>query len=263
MKTKYILSLFLLIIFEIAIFGTENKSASPSSPDITPYNSGENLEYSISFGFYTGARAYMTVSDSLVKGVKTVHVKATAKTVGVSDFVFKIRDRYETFINPTTDLPILSIRDIKEGRYKHYNETTYNRNDNEAISLRTGIHQVPEGIQDMLSVFMFGRKYDFNNDLKPNQLIIYRPFFCDTVYSLILKYRGIETIKTKLGKLECYKFSMCEEKGQQIITRDDMSFWITRDENKIPVKVEFEIAVGSFVVEIEKCGGLKNPLKSR
>ena len=262
MKLKYFLAILLITSLQMICKGAED-SCSTSVQSTIPYTSGESLQYSISFGFYTGARAFMSVSDSIINGIKTFHVKATARTIGVPDYLFKIRDRYETFINPETDLPILSIRDIKEGHYNHYNETTYDRDSAKALSLRTGIHKVPDGVQDMLSIFMFGRKHDFNDDLKPNQLITYRPFFCDTIFTLILRYRGIETIKTKLGRLECYKMSMCEEKNNEVITRDEMSFWVTRDANRIPVKVKFEIMVGSFVVEIEKCDGLKTPLKTR
>lgn len=264
MKLRYFLFSSLLCSNLIFVWGSPNTTPDTSQNQkrlvSAPYSAGEILEYSVSFGFYTGAKAYLTVSDSMMNGIKLVHAKALAQTIGISDYLFKIRDRYETFINPQNDLPILSIRDIKEGRYRHYNEVTYNRDSSKVTSLHAGIKSVPEGIQDILSVFMFGRKYDFNDNLRINQLIVYRPYFCDSVFTLTLKYRGLETVKTNIGDLECYKFSMCEEQGNQIITRDDMSFWLTRDENKIPVKVQFKIVVGSFVVEIEKATGLKSPL---
>jgi hypothetical protein len=45
----------------------------------------------------------------------------TAKTTGVADVVFRVKDTYESYINPKTELPLKSIRDINEGRYKKYN----------------------------------------------------------------------------------------------------------------------------------------------
>lgn len=224
------------------------------------YSPGEFLEYKVSYGFYTAAYATLSVTDSVVQGVRTNHVVAKAETIGFSDYLFSIRDKYESFINPLTDLPILSIRNLKEGRYKHYNEVTYNRNSSTATSMKNGIFSIPKNIQDILSVFYYARRFDFNDNLKVNQTLIYQTFFSDKVFEIIIQYRGIETVVTEAGIFNCYKFTMCERNGETIKTQDNLNFWVTRDENRIPVKVEFEILVGSFVVELSNYSGLRNPL---
>lgn len=253
---------FLLLVLGVAnsLFASNGTSTRSTSASTNTYSTGESLEYSISFGFYTGARAYLTVLDSNINGVATQRLVARAKTVGIADRLFRIRDRYESFIELNSGLPVLSIRDIREGRYRNYNEITYNRDLSQAISLRTGVHAVPNMVQDMLSTFYFARKHNFNDSLAVDQLLFYEPFFCDELYSLILRFRGFETIECKFGNLECYKFSLCEKRGNELVTLDNMSFWVTHDANRIPVKVEFEISVGSFVVELEKYSGLLHPL---
>ncbi len=225
----------------------------------TVYSPGEYLEYKVSYGFYTAANATLSVSDSVIQGINTNHVVAKAETIGFSDYLFSIRNKYESFINPLTDLPIRSIRNLKEGKYKHYNEVTYNRQSLTATSLKNGSLAIPSNIQDILSVFYYARRFDFNDNLKENQTLVYQTFFSDKVFEIIIKYRGIETVVTEAGVFSCYKFTMCERNGENIDTQDNLNFWVTRDDNRIPVKVEFEILVGSFVVELIKYSGLSNP----
>jgi hypothetical protein len=74
---------------------------------------------------------------------------------------------------------------------------------------------------------------------------------------------GKEIIKTDLGKIECYKL-----RPQLVVDRvfkdeDDMTIWVSADANKIPVRVEAAIYVGSVKVDITKAEGLKNPFSSK
>lgn len=223
------------------------------------FKSGEYLSYTVSFGFYTGATANLSVNDTIYNGIPSYYIKAHAQTIGVADYLYKIRDRYETIIDSNTHLPHLSIRDINEGRYHHYNEVTYNRKEAEAISKRTGVHKLTADIQDILSTFYFARNNAFSENLNQNQILIFKPFFCDKIFELILQYRGTEMVETKFGEIECYKFSLCERKENKIETLEHMSFWVSRDGNRAPIKVQFEIVVGSFVVELDKYAGVQYP----
>lgn len=259
MVKRFIISSSILILFafitnaEVGIPFRYQYGANRS------FHSGEYLSYTVSFGFYTGATAFLSVNDTLYNGIPSYYIKAHAQTIGVADYLFKIRDRYETIIDTNSLLPYISIRDINEGRYHHYNEVSYNRTMSEAISKRTGVHKLTADIQDILSTFYYARNNTFTENLKPNQLLIFKPFFCDEIFELILQYRGIEMVETKFGTIDCYKFSLCERKNDKIETLDHMSFWVSRDGNRAPIKVEFKIVVGSFVVELDKYTGIQYP----
>ena len=53
------------------------------------------------------------------------HVVGLGKTVGLADAIYKVRDQYESYINPTNGLPVKSVRNIQEGRYRYYNEVLF------------------------------------------------------------------------------------------------------------------------------------------
>ncbi len=42
--------------------------------------------------------------------------KLDARTTGMADALFRVRDIYEVYINPETELPVKSIRNISEGQ---------------------------------------------------------------------------------------------------------------------------------------------------
>ena len=62
--------------------------------------------------------------------------------------------------------------------------------------------------------------------------------------------------------MECYKFSPVTEVGRAFKNDDDMQVWITRDANKLPVRVRFNLVVGAFVCDLEQFRGLQNPFSS-
>jgi hypothetical protein len=76
-----------------------------------------------------------------------------------------------------------------------------------------------------------------------------------------MKYVGQEEIKTKAGRIECYKFNPVTEVGRLFKTQEDVSFWFSADKNFLPVKIRFDIFVGAFMVDMVNYEGLVFPLE--
>jgi hypothetical protein len=234
---------------------------------IVTYKPGEKINYNIQYGFITGGIASLELEKEDFNGKEVWHSKMTAKTVGVADAVFRVLDVYESFIDPSTELPVKSIRNIREGRYRKYNEVLFDhttRSDSSILtSDLTGVHVAPPAIHDILSCF-----YYFRNQILPVQksltkgdMITITTWFTDELYPIRLKYVETETIKTKAGKIKCYKFNPVTETGRLFKTEEDVSFWFSADKNFLPVKIRFNIFVGAFVAEIVSYEGLAHPLE--
>ncbi|WP_262325337.1 DUF3108 domain-containing protein [Carboxylicivirga litoralis] len=226
------------------------------------YQGGEKLVFTLNYGIVTGGKATLTVKDSIFNGTPVHHVIGRGVTVGLADVLYKIRDRYESFIDIETNEPVKAIRSIREGRYRYYNEVEYIRDSSQVLSKKSGIHQVQEGILDILSSFYFARNHKFNDQLEVGEVIEFMTYFSDENFPLRIRYRGTEVIKTDFGKIECYKFSPVTEVGRSFKTEDDMHVWITRDKNRIPMRVRFDLAVGSFTCNLYEFKGLKHPFSS-
>ena len=78
----------------------------------------------------TQAAGDATFSVSLEKfnGRPVYHCVGVGKSYSFFDNFFKVRDRYETYIDTATMLPLKFIRNVSEGGYKIYNKfSTWSR----------------------------------------------------------------------------------------------------------------------------------------
>lgn len=230
------------------------------------YKPGERVNYTIRYGIITGGVATLEIKPDTALGMKVWHTRLEAKTTGLVDAIYRVFDVYESFIDPATELPVKSVRNIREGRYRKYNEVLFDhktRPDSAILtSDLTGIHIAEQGIHDILSCF-----YWFRNRILPEttlvsgETITIMTWFTDEFYPIRLKYIGKEEIKTKHGKIQCYKFNPVTETGRLFKTEEGVSFWFSADKNYLPVKIRFDIFVGSFEVEMTDYEGLVYPLE--
>ena len=231
------------------------------------YTVGEKVTYTVHYGVITGGTASLELNSETYNGKEVWHSKFLAKTTGMADAIFKVLDIYESFIDPVTELPVKSIRNIREGRYRKYNEVLFDhktRADSAILtSDLTGIHITPQGIHDILSCFYYFRNHilPVDSNLKKGEVITITTWFTDELYPIRLRYIGTDEVRTKVGKIKCYKFNPVTEIGRLFKTEEDVSFWFSSDKNFLPVKVRFDIFVGAFTCEIMSYEGLVYPLE--
>ncbi|TCO08441.1 DUF3108 domain-containing protein [Natronoflexus pectinivorans] len=254
-----------IIIFLMAIMSdTASASNSPKTQNRPAYGPGEELHYIMSYGFITGGRGVLSVKDTILNGRHVHHLVGAANTVGLADRVFRVRNVYESFIDPKTDFPVKAIRNVREGSYRRYNEVLFDHGSDSTfiISQRTGEKYVYPNIYDIVAAFYVARKHHFNDDMVEGQVMEFMTYFSDEEFPLRIRYRGIEVINTRFGKVECYKFSPVTEVGRAFKTEDDMHVWITRDANRVPIRIRFNLRVGAFVCDLESFRGLQHPFSS-
>ncbi len=177
------------------------------------------------------------------------------------DFIFKVRDRYESYFDTTYLQPLKFIRSVDEGGYKKTENVTFNQQNNTATTLK-GEYKVPNCVQDVLSSIYYARNIDFNK-YKVNDKIPFFMFLDNEVYNLYIRYLGKEDIKTKYGKFHAIKFKPLLVKGTIFEGGEKMNVWVSDDPNHIPLRIESPIAVGSIKVDMMGYTNLRHPLYSK
>lgn len=233
---------------------------------VTTYRPGEKVDYIIHYGLLTGGVASLELKRDTLSGRELWHSVMIARTTGIVDAIFKVKDIYESYMDSVTELPVKSIRNISEGRYRKYNEVFFDhtsRQDSTVIdSDLTGMHIAPPNLHDILSCFYWFRNHvlpDIEN-YKKGDVITIMTWFTDELYPISMKYVTQEEIRTRAGKVRCYKFNPVTEKGRLFKTEEDVSFWFSADKNFLPVKIRFDIFVGGFMVDMVSYDGLQYPL---
>lgn len=217
--------------------------------------------YYSTLGMFIGAGdASFTTTLEKFNGKPVYHCVGEGKTFSFFDNFFKVRDRYETYIDTTTMLPMKFIRNVSEGGYKTYNNVTFDRNARTAITTK-GVFQVSDCIQDVVSATYYARNINYNN-YKPGDKIPFDMFLDDEVYHLYLRYVGKETIKTRYGKFRSIKLKPLLIKGALFQGGEKMNAWISDDPNHLLLRIESPISVGSIKVDMMGYKNLRYRLTS-
>jgi len=215
------------------------------------------------YGWFDGGKAKVTLSETEYNGKKVFHSKLTAHTIGLADRLYKVYDIYESYFDPETDYSLKSIRNISEGSYKKYNVVEYHRDEDSVTSSKSGKHSVPEDIMDVLGALYRLRNQLHSMKLQYNDTIFLDTYFDDEMFTMNIRYKGIEKIKTDLGEIECLKFMPIVGTGRIFKTEDDMQVYVSNDKNYVPIRVRFDLLIGSIKCDLISYSTLKYPIKFR
>jgi len=245
--------LILLFTFPIKHFDQKKNSSILNTNEV--FKPGEELKYEMSYGWITGGVASLSLQKTKYQGKDVYYVKAIGKTTGIAHSLYNVRDIYESYFDPETCKPYKSIMDLKEGDYRNYNQVIFNQENGTLISDKSGKKPMGKDVFDIVSAFYQLRKSLINLSVGDNVTI--HTYFHDEPWDLVVRYKGIETIKTDLGKIECMKFKPIVEKGT-FENEDALDIWISNDKNRIPICVKMKFFIGSFKTELVKHSGLAN-----
>ncbi|HRO68888.1 MAG TPA: DUF3108 domain-containing protein, partial [Chitinophagaceae bacterium] len=122
-----------------------------------------------------------------------------------------------------------------------------------------GVFKVPTCVQDVVSSVFYARNVDFSK-LQPNDKIAFDMFLDNEVFNMYIRFLGRETIKTRYGKFRAIKFKPLLIKGTIFEGGENMTVWVTDDENKIPVRIESPISVGKVKIDMMAYENLRYPM---
>ena len=228
------------------------------------FEEGESISFNVFYsviGLYVNAgTANFTVNMDRVNNRPAYHVVGTGSSNPKYDWIFKVRDRYETYIDTASLQPLKFIRNVDEGGFKKYENVTFNHQTNTAVTTN-GVFKVPNCVQDVLSAVYYARNIDFNK-YESGDKIPFTMFLDNEVYNLYIKYLGKETVKTKYGKFNAIKFKPLLVKGTLFEGGEKMTVWVSDDANHVPLRIESPIVVGSVKVDMMQYRNLRYPLSS-
>jgi hypothetical protein len=243
----------LLFVFSFSISGQEKKA---------PFKSGEWLRYKMSYsGFLRAGTAILEVNEAEYQGKKVLHAKGTGWTSGMIKWFFEVDDVYESYFDKDNVKPYLFKRKINEGGYKKHRITSFNYASQQAyiqdFTNQKDTSVAFTNVQDMMSSFYYLRNIE-TKTLKKGDEVALDMFLDAQVYPFKLRFLGREVLKTKFGKVNTLLFRPLVQSGRIFKEEESVTIWITDDANKIPIKMQASLSVGSLRAELEDYKGLAN-----
>ena len=269
MKTKLNSSIKFILFAAVYLSGTAFNIQNNNSPEaFTPkkndaFKKGEVLTYRLHYGAIDAGTATLEVTQDEREfgGRPTYHVVGIGKSTGAFDWFFKVRDRYESYIDQEALVPMAFIRRVNEGGYIINQNYVYNHYKKQVIS-EGKVFDVPKDIddvQDMISAFYYARCIDFSK-AKAGNIYTVNSFVDNEIFPLKIKYIGKETISTSLGKFKCILFRPVIQKGRIFKDEEDLNVWISDDANRIPIRAQANILVGSVKMDLKDYKGIAHPM---
>lgn len=230
-------------------------SLSLSAQFFKPYETGieeESLHYRLSIGFLSIGEA----KASYIRNQKTGehYMEAHAFSSGLLEFFYGFDFLFETRLDSKSNLPIKTHKRFKEGKYQTENRVMFDhttRVDSTIVqSDSVGMRVVPKNINDILSGVYSVMHQQISSDMLLGDTISTICYFTDEVWNLRLVYVGDEELKTYRGNEACFKFYLLPQKGYFFKNDDDISLWMTKDKNHVPVKLKLNMVLSSIKGEI-------------
>lgn len=244
----------------------ESKSSSqigiPELPARTnnAFKEGEVLSYRLHYGIIDAGVAIIQVMPQVQDfgGHQVYHIIGDGYSKGTFNWFFKVKDRYETYIDKDALIPWYFMRRCNEGGYIINQDYLFNHYTKKVDIGGGQTFDVQPGIQDMLSSFYYARNLDFT-DAKEGTIYEIPSFVDKQTWTLKIKYIGKETISTDVGKFRCIKFRPIIQTGRIFKKEEDLNVWITDDKNHIPIRAQAKILVGSVKMDLTSFKNLANP----
>jgi len=180
-------------------------------------------------------------------------LKAHGATYSSYDFLFKVRDTFETKVDTLHLEPFEFKRITNEGSYHANYLYRFNR-DKRLINARIQKEDEPQKDTilkwkdcsfDLLTMVYKARNIDYSK-YQVNEKIPISMVVDGEIHDIYIRYLGKETIKNRDGRrFNCLKFSPLLVEGTIFKSGEDMTVWVTDDENRIPIIVEAKILIGS------------------
>lgn len=253
-------NVFLIVLF-LSTVSFDSQSNSPLKEDA--YDVGEWFQFKITYGLINAGMAELSVSEATRNNKKVFHAKGRGYTTGVTKFFFKVEDDYQSFIDKQTGVPYQFIRKIDEGGYTKDQEGFFNHANNTVFvkdykRKTEKTFQVPDKTQDILSTFYYLRNHPNVDKLKVGESIDIDMFFDEEITKFKLKFIGRQDLKTKFGVVPTMIFRPYVQAGRVFKEQESLTVWISDDDNKLPIRIKAELAVGSLKADLEKFKGLKH-----
>ena len=256
--------------------GTSCVPVRTTSEEELAFRSGERMDFILHYkwgSINTDVGTATVTLDSLTfNGQKAFRCTASGRTKKFFDVFFKVRESFTSWFTREGMRPLKFTRDTYEGGYEARNTYLYKWDAAEPY-IAADVYTSKMGQKsmqlpltpctyDLPALFFFARNMDVEN-VEPGKRYPMTFAIDEEIYNVYFILHGRETIKVKgLGTVNTIRFAAKLLEGEVFKGEEDMTIWVSDDENRLPVYFEAPLRVGVAAGRMSGYGGLKSPFTS-
>ncbi len=242
---------------------------------------GELLTYSLSYSlapWASVATATFEVKTTTINHQPLYNLVGKGWTSRNWSWFFEVDDTYQSWVDPVSFKPYYYQRDIFEDgfimdvfyEFKRDNKLVYatykkyNSKKKPEPPFSYDTVDITDCTFDVMSMLYFARNMDYNK-VREGQLIPVSIIMDNEIWNIHFRYLGKENIRVpKMGRFNTLKFSVYTIEGSVFKeSGESLYMWVTDDKNKIPLKIESPIIIGSVRAFLTDYKNIRNPLTSK
>lgn len=266
LKRLYTLLVLSLLLTSNGVWGQMDFETAPIENDRNVFKDGEWFQFRIHYGIFNASYVTLGLESDTIKGVPVFHAKGYGATTGLARLFYKVEDYYDSYFSQDNGLPVWFVRNIYEGGYTkdleiHFDHENQLAKINDKKNKKKQVVKVNPDAHDLISAFYYLRNVKDASKMKIGESIEINMFFDAENYLFKLKFMGVETLDSKFGKVRCRKYIPYVQSGRVFKAKESVTLWVSDDENKIPIRFQADIAVGSIECDLENYKNLKHPFE--
>lgn len=260
--------IFFLLLFGLPFITSMSAQCATENKYFVP---GEVLTYDLYFKYgilnTKAGNSSLKVEEAIYKGRNVYKMTLTAKSSGVAKSVFSLTDTVTSYV--TKDLtPLAYMKDAHEGGDHTVERATYDYSAGQIklrnINTRNGRLRYDttfvskDCMYDMLSIVYYARTLNYDSMEKGDKVTV--SFFSGRKkMNMDIEHEGIANISANDGrKYSCVKLVLVLNDDAFADRDEAMKVFITNDPNRIPVRIDSKLKVGSTKVVLKAYKGQRN-----
>lgn len=266
-------SIYFLLLLVFCSFQSETIEPDYAVVNNESFDLGEEIEYKMNFGVFTVGKGKMKIHPTIhnVNNRGCYRIDIWGKTSGMVDWLAHVDDNWGAYVDTAALVPHIEYRRLKEGKYRRNEIVKFDHTtDNIEVKLvdkNTGefkepmYYAAPDNVRSILSGLLYMRNIALDTVNVGDTLKI-SGFFEDSFYDLDIIYEGKGDVKTKAGNFNAIKMVPIVPDNKIFSGENSITAWFSDDKNRIPLKIEADMFIGSAGVEIISFKGLRNPINA-
>ncbi|NTW60767.1 MAG: DUF3108 domain-containing protein [Nitrospirae bacterium] len=246
---------FTLILSAICLAGTvlaAERSHQQTTKVHHPFHPGEKLTYNISWSnvFSAGTAVMEVKKEKADDGGDVLRFISTARTTGMVDSVYTVRDTVQSFVNYLTLQSISYDLNSRHGKRKKQRKLLFDHEKKTVTYSEGGSLQtldIPDDTQDALSSLYYIRS---KPEFITGKAIMVDIHDSGKNWAIEVQVLGREKIKTPVGEFNTIKLKTYPKYEGVFMHKGEIFMWLTDDDRRIPVLMKSTITIGSIVATL-------------
>lgn len=261
-----------ILIATLLFFGITSKSQAQCTIENNYFQAGEQMTYDLYIKFAAtikGGYASLSTQSVQYDGKDAYKMSLVSESQGFARKMFALNDTLACYMSKDLQ-PLAYTKDAHEGDDHTIEKLTYSYSGDD-VKIRTvrhknGTFRFDETLDfsgctyDLMSILFYARTLDYPNMKSGSQTTVNFVTGKSKV-SMRIAYNGKEVVKANDGKkYNCMKLTLYIQDEAFDNGKEAMKVYITDDNNRMPVRLETKLKVGSTRVVLKSYKGNKHPV---